>query len=824
MIPESGAVERPDNQGREFILGFGENVSWKQNGLELFITTTSVNNVVVTITNPLYSTEDSETIHVSKGTIVMVPRDRGLQGDGSQIENKGVHIEATEEVIVYVNNKLSHSADSFLALPVDIFGTEYYIPSYTFGETKKDQARSQFSIIGSVDNTHVQVTVEDEVTWKNVDYLPGQTFSLIVNRFQVAQVQGKTAFKDLTGTHVESDKPIGIISGNRRTVVGSGNSTDHIEEMVPPVSAWGKTYITAPISERTIGDLFRISGSVANTVVEVTDVGGSLTQYTVNAGGFIHLDVPSTEYYLIRGSEQILVTQFAKSHLKNESVDSDPFMLITIPVEQWENFYTIATVKGLNGDYDNYINILAKDTDRAGLIINNIPIVNIHLHTNWQQVGKSEYYAAVHRVANGTHTIAHIDPLAQFCVLSYGHTSFESYGYAGGMRISNLYTFCTPSATVSGDGIDNDCDNKIDEELPNGIDDDGDGDIDEDLAEITTFTTSTTQPTTTTTTTQPTTTTTTQPTTTTTTTQPTTTTTTKPTTTTTTTQPTTTATMKPTTTTTTESTTTTTMESTRTTTTQPTTTTTTAPQTTTTTAQSTTSIATQPSTTPPTQPATNTTPHTIGITTTKPTTTTETPPAETTTTALSTLTATTSTTTSQTIPNASVTLSKTVTTDQRAGATEHSDMIMAIVMAITAALALLACCCWGFCLAARKRKQKQEKDDHNDSPFDCGGKYEPTKSPPRSHFIAWGTTGILTKSDSPSSSPAPPLMPWATRLISASSIFPPSRSVTPSAISADVCDVCWDDTLSPQTSTPTNGDANIDDDMAITEDIENDWD
>ena len=30
------------------------------------------------------------------------------------------------------------------------------------------------------------------------------------------------------------------------------------------------------------------------------------------------------------------------------------------------------------------------------------------------------------------------------------------------------------------DGLDNDCDSKIDEELANGIDDDGDGLVDED--------------------------------------------------------------------------------------------------------------------------------------------------------------------------------------------------------------------------------------------------------------------------------------------------------------------------------------------------------
>ena len=39
---------------------------------------------------------------------------------------------------------------------------------------------------------------------------------------------------------------------------------------------------------------------------------------------------------------------------------------------------------------------------------------------------------------------------------------------------------CVPTNQVENDGIDNDCDGSIDEELCNSIDDDADGEIDED--------------------------------------------------------------------------------------------------------------------------------------------------------------------------------------------------------------------------------------------------------------------------------------------------------------------------------------------------------
>ena len=42
---------------------------------------------------------------------------------------------------------------------------------------------------------------------------------------------------------------------------------------------------------------------------------------------------------------------------------------------------------------------------------------------------------------------------------------------------------------MPGDGIDNDCDGKIDEETRDGIDNDGDGQIDEDLELVSSFST-----------------------------------------------------------------------------------------------------------------------------------------------------------------------------------------------------------------------------------------------------------------------------------------------------------------------------------------------
>src|SRR5262249_55768067 len=49
-------------------------------------------------------------------------------------------------------------------------------------------------------------------------------------------------------------------------------------------------------------------------------------------------------------------------------------------------------------------------------------------------------------------------------------------------RLSPTGAACTPTPSVPGDGIDNDCDGRIDEEQGDGVDQDLDGLVDEDLA------------------------------------------------------------------------------------------------------------------------------------------------------------------------------------------------------------------------------------------------------------------------------------------------------------------------------------------------------
>lgn len=117
---------------------------------------------------------------------------------------------------------------------------------------------------GVYDNTKVNFTFPNNnanisVFFGGQRYENGDTLAVTLNRFQAFQVQCEG---DLTGTRVTSSRPVGVTSGNKRTRVGKGSSSDHLVEMIPPVNTWGRRFVTVPLKERQTGDYFRILGKL----------------------------------------------------------------------------------------------------------------------------------------------------------------------------------------------------------------------------------------------------------------------------------------------------------------------------------------------------------------------------------------------------------------------------------------------------------------------------------------------------------------------------------------------------------------------------------
>ncbi|KAJ8304500.1 hypothetical protein KUTeg_018083 [Tegillarca granosa] len=439
----------PDNQGREFIIGFMDNIG-TNNNLELFITTTSNNNANVNITTPLYNPSFLSTVVVSRGNIVKQELTNGLRGSGVEMSNKAIRITASEEVTVYGVNKEQYSTDGFVALPVDTLGTEYVAVTWT--------DKAELMIIATEDNTAVSITFPStspgtaiSITIFSATYGNGDTLNITMNKYETLHFYQAGA--DFTGTRVLSSRPVSVMSGNSKVKVvdtGTGSSSDHLVEQLLPTDTWGKEFFTVSTPDRTLGDYYRVVACQDSTILSTVNLGN----HTLNAYEYVQLNVPTGSFQSIISNKPVMVVMFGKTiGSPADGVNGgDPHMSIFPPIQQFPSDYTWSTVETPTGDFTNYLVVVIKDSLKSDLYLDNTQITS----ASWSSISGTTpaLVTATFNVNPGSHSIYHSNPASTFMGLAFGNAQTNSYAYAAGMRMATI----------------------------NSVNDDGDGLIDEDLA------------------------------------------------------------------------------------------------------------------------------------------------------------------------------------------------------------------------------------------------------------------------------------------------------------------------------------------------------
>ncbi len=358
--------------------------------------------------------------------------------------DKWIHVKAegNSRIIVYGASERRATTDTFLALPLQLDGSD----SYTFiavMESNLDGLKSEVGIVATMDNTNIAVTPT-----QSTDI--GATYTLAGTTTQISLQKSQTLFidslDDLTGTVVTSNKPISFFSGHECTNVPYGYTyCDHIVEQLPPTETWGSRFATAPLLTRTKYDWFRIMVAEDSTDVHIdcTRSDGSSGYSTVvnlDATEYFANSIPSTDFCWIEGSNRILVLQFSVGQ-NVDGVPSDPFMAMVPPVDQYSNSYTLATVPSVVQQYTHHMNIFIPVAfyQPDQIFLNGQTLSQTGLQfTSIRRFGTTQVYAARTTVPEGVQTLYHTNQLAQLGVLMYGFGGVNSYGYPGGLRLKQI--------------------------------------------------------------------------------------------------------------------------------------------------------------------------------------------------------------------------------------------------------------------------------------------------------------------------------------------------------------------------------------------------
>ncbi len=415
-----------DSKGTDFWLMFNTNYNGIGQTLTLFITSSV--NTSGTVSGATFASIPF-TIIANTVTSVVVPASLATHTN-DVVDSKGIHITSLQDVTVYGLNRISFTTDSYLAYPTDALGTDYIVMSYKNTNDINDInafTAVEFGIVGTVNGTIVTIT--PSVTTGT--HIAGVQYNIALNQGETYELFNNTPNGDLTGTIITSTQPVGVFGAHGCTYVPTGcNACDHLVEMLPPTTTWGKQFVTVPLGGgRTGGDQWKFLASQNNTTVTINGVAQSPV---LNSGQFLERNLITQS--IISSDKPILAAQFAKGISCSGGSTGDPFMMLIPPYEQFLSDYTLTTVSDFN---TQFINIVAPNAN-VGTMTRNGVIIPAAAFTLIGTSGFSQATIDVRDLsttAARSHTLAGTLPFGAFI---YGFSFANSYGYAGGQSFSPI--------------------------------------------------------------------------------------------------------------------------------------------------------------------------------------------------------------------------------------------------------------------------------------------------------------------------------------------------------------------------------------------------
>ena len=358
-------------------------------------------------------------------------------------QNKGIYLKTNSTNVVVIGQNdasyRSYSSDTFLALPtVKVCCTRYiyYGISVSSGVSYFDNV---VLIVGTEDNTKLNLTVTQSVNVKINDTFSsltsGSQYSFIINRLQTVYIGSSS---DLTGTRIITDKPVSVFSGHECGYVLSLSSDycDHLIEQIPPTTYWGKTFYVAPLQGRSAYTI-RVLAAYNSTEV-IMDSNNARNSYTINAGN--SFTVTYQIYCAIHSNKEILIAQYSPGSNYDVST-GDPMMMLVPATDHYSNEINLTTI---SSGYSDYINIIVlKEYYQPSMMYWITGGVKRSLQSqSWNTITFNQvteaYYTQL-SVSNGPVTIIHTTANALMSAVVYGFAYRKAYGHSGGLSIQKKF-------------------------------------------------------------------------------------------------------------------------------------------------------------------------------------------------------------------------------------------------------------------------------------------------------------------------------------------------------------------------------------------------
>jgi hypothetical protein len=315
-------------------------------------------------------------------------------------EYKACHITSKKPVNVQYFSTGACSGGSYLAIPTPALGQKYVVPSYFdnpgIGNGQSSQGELSagfFLIIGAFNGTNVKITPNNTTTGghqgvhtgKNSNGSPAP-YNITLSRGQCYWVKGDGTddANDMSGSTVESDKPVGLLAGHENAFLGDAPTSrilegrDFMIEQVIPSEYWDSTgYVSIPLidaqpldeSSASYGENYRVYTNDPRGAGVVLDDAGQGTGIDMPVGKYSYptperfnvanpVDFHSKDGHKFGVMMYDLRGQGTKQPYPCES------MMSIVPMSRWRTsylFYVPANTFEVLQNY--YINVIGLKTD-----------------------------------------------------------------------------------------------------------------------------------------------------------------------------------------------------------------------------------------------------------------------------------------------------------------------------------------------------------------------------------------------------------------------------------------------------------------------------
>ena len=428
---QTPSIAQLSTTGNDFIFAFLPN---SNPDYQLQVNLVSENRTTATIEYPVGYVINQVTIEPGRVATVLIPKEAGdldswtgsLNGD-----DNSVRVSAPEAFSCFVINSSLTSSDGAVAIPVHALNNFYLATTYDPSLELTEVDHSVIAIVAAHDSTVVTVTPSNDLVG---GHIAAEPFTLHLSRgksyLAVSRFIG--ADGNLTGTIINANRPVTVVSGNKCARVPIGTpECDHSFEIAQPLQTWGKQVLTSTFPARPSGSVYRILTAVPNNPVYLD--GDSLLG-TIDPNQFIETDTLGGSH-IIHADYPIFVTQFMTGILTDNDIGGDPSMANMPPVEQFRSEYVFSTPDTSSAAplfTANWLTVFIKNEDLGKFSLDG----NIIPAREFTRIGQSGYATVTLPIKPGFHKTKSDSGHSATLV---GVTNDNSYMYPVGTRLEIIH-------------------------------------------------------------------------------------------------------------------------------------------------------------------------------------------------------------------------------------------------------------------------------------------------------------------------------------------------------------------------------------------------